>query len=59
MTASAAQLTVFTTPWCGYCVRLKTILKSAGIGFEEVDIERNPAAADFVRSWLRSFPGVG
>lgn len=41
---------MYTTTWCGYCYRLKTILKSAGIGFDEVDIEHNPEAAEFVGS---------
>ena len=41
---------MYTTTWCGYCFRLKTALKSAGIPFTEVDIEEDPAAADFVGS---------
>lgn len=45
-----ASLTMYTTTWCGYCFRLKTALKSAGISYTEIDIERDPAAADFVRS---------
>lgn len=45
-----ASLTMYTTTWCGYCARLKTALKSAGIGYHEVDIEMEPAAADFVAS---------
>jgi mycoredoxin len=44
------SLTVYTTSWCGYCHRLKTVLKSAGISYDEVDIERDPAAAEFVGS---------
>jgi mycoredoxin len=38
------RLTMFTTPWCGYCVRLKRQLERAGIPYDEVDIERNPDA---------------
>ncbi|MBV9513126.1 MAG: mycoredoxin [Mycobacteriaceae bacterium] len=45
-----AALTMYTTTWCGYCYRLKIALKSAGITYTEVDIERDPAAAEFVRS---------
>ena len=45
-----ASLTMYTTTWCGYCFRLKTALKSAGIAFTEVDIEQDPAAAEFVGS---------
>jgi mycoredoxin len=40
--------TVFTTRWCGYCVRLKSQLSREGIEFREVDIEKNPGAAVLV-----------
>ena len=39
---------MYTTSWCGYCVRLKGQLKRAGIGFREVNIEREPGAAEIV-----------
>lgn len=45
-----APLTVYTTSWCGFCHRLKTVLKSDGISYDEVDIEQDPAAAEFVGS---------
>ncbi|MDT5145894.1 MAG: mycoredoxin [Mycobacterium sp.] len=45
-----AALTVYTTSWCGYCHRLMTVLKSNGISYETVDIEHDPAAAQFVGS---------
>jgi mycoredoxin len=45
-----APLTMYTTRWCGYCFRLKTALKSAGISFTEVDIDQDPAASEFVGS---------
>jgi mycoredoxin len=45
-----APLTVYTTSWCGYCHRLMTVLKSNGIPFDKVDIEQDPAAAEFVGS---------
>lgn len=50
MTASDAQLTMYTTSWCGYCFRLKTMLKAAEISCVEIDIERDPTAAEFVSS---------
>lgn len=40
--------TMYTTPWCGYCRRLKRQLAQEGIEINEVDIERDPAAADYV-----------
>lgn len=47
---SNALLTVYSTSWCGYCHRLKTALRSNGISYDEVDIEQDPAAAEFVSS---------
>ena len=41
---------MYTTSWCGYCVRLKTALKASGISWTEVDIEADAAAAEFVMS---------
>ncbi|MER7501854.1 mycoredoxin [Nonomuraea pusilla] len=43
-------LTVYSTTWCGPCRRLKTQLAREGIAFEDIDIERDPAAAEFVMS---------
>lgn len=43
-----SDLTMYTTPWCGYCRRLKSQLQRAGIDFAEVDIERDPTSADRV-----------
>ena len=45
-----AQLTMYSTTWCGYCRRLKLQLDQAGIGYDEVDIERDPEAAAYVES---------
>ena len=42
------MLTMYTTDWCGYCVRLKHGLEREGIEFDEVNIEHTPAAADVV-----------
>jgi mycoredoxin len=44
----AAPVTMYTTSWCGYCVRLKRVMQSAGIDFAEVNIESDPKAADVV-----------
>ncbi len=43
-------LTVYSTTWCGPCKRLKSQLKREGIVFDEVDIESDPSAAEFVMS---------
>ena len=44
------RVTMYTTPWCGFCRRLKSQLAREGIEVAEVDIERDPAAADYVMS---------
>lgn len=41
-------MTMYTTSWCGFCRRLKTQLDREGIGYVEVDIERDPEAAAIV-----------
>lgn len=44
------ELVMFTTTWCGYCVRLKRFLDREGIAYREVNIEQDDAAAEFVMS---------
>jgi mycoredoxin len=44
------QLTMYTTTWCGFCRNLKNQLAREGIEVTEVDIERDPAAAEYVMS---------
>lgn len=39
---------MYSTPWCGYCHRLKSQLNREGIEFDTVDIEQDPSAADLV-----------
>jgi mycoredoxin len=41
---------MYTTPWCGFCRNLKKQLARDGIEMIEVDIEQDPAAAEFVMS---------
>jgi glutaredoxin-like YruB-family protein len=44
------HVTVYTTPTCSWCNTLKTYLRSSHISFTEVDISRDPGAAeDLVR----------
>ncbi|OLB78203.1 MAG: glutaredoxin-like protein [Actinobacteria bacterium 13_2_20CM_2_71_6] len=42
------MLTMYSTTWCGYCHRLRSQLDREGIGYQVIDIENDPAAADFV-----------
>ena len=34
---------MYTTKWCGYCVRAKALLDSRGLSYEEVDLGDDPA----------------
>ena len=45
---SSETFVMYSTPWCGYCHRLKSQLKREGIAFDEVDIEATPEAAALV-----------
>jgi mycoredoxin len=42
------MLTMYSTTWCGHCMRLKRMLDREGIAYDEVNIDEDPAAADFV-----------
>jgi len=33
---------MYTTRWCGYCVRAKTLLESRGIPYEEISLDDDP-----------------
>ncbi|MBA2699894.1 MAG: mycoredoxin [Nocardioidaceae bacterium] len=42
------HFTMYSTPWCGYCHRLKGQLHREGIGYREIDIEQDPESARVV-----------
>jgi mycoredoxin len=46
----SSLFTMYTTPWCGYCHRLKSQLDREGISYDVVDIEQSPEAAEIVES---------
>ena len=48
MPAAVGSLTMYSTPWCGYCKRLKSQLGREDIVFEEIDIEQDTVAAEQV-----------
>ena len=49
-TAADVGFTMYSTPWCGYCHRLKSQLDREGIAFDMVDIEQVPEAVQIVES---------
>jgi glutaredoxin 3 len=38
-----ARIQMYTTRWCGYCVRAKSLLESRGVEFEEILLDDDPA----------------
>jgi mycoredoxin len=45
MSSVDPAVTMYSTPWCGYCHRLKGQLDREGIDYQVVDIEKVPDAA--------------
>jgi glutaredoxin 3 len=37
-----ARVQMYTTEWCGYCVRAKTLLDSKGIEYDEIRLDNDP-----------------
>lgn len=44
------SITLYTTTWCGDCLRAKRFLAEHTIEYEEIDIEENEEAAELVMS---------
>ena len=44
----SGSVTMYSTPWCGYCHRLKGQMDREGISYHVVDIEEHPEAAALV-----------
>jgi len=36
------QITIYTTDWCGYCVRAKALLDAKGLPYEEINLDDEP-----------------
>jgi glutaredoxin 3 len=36
------EITMYTTSWCGYCVRAKLLLDSLGLTYEEINLDDDP-----------------
>ncbi len=37
------RIRIYTTRWCGFCVRAKTLLDSRGLAYEEISLDDDPA----------------
>jgi glutaredoxin 3 len=55
-----AQITVYTTEPCSFCIRVKQLLTTRGVAYEEVNLAKDPEGrAQLVeRTGMLSFPQV-
>ena len=37
------RVQIYTTRWCGYCVRAKSLLDGKGIAYDEIALDEDPA----------------
>ena len=37
-----ATIQMYTTGWCGHCVRAKALLEQRGLDFEEIRVDEDP-----------------
>ena len=49
------RIRLYTTAWCGYCIRAKALLDARGLAYEEVALDDDPAfrqrVHDLGRQW--------
>ncbi|MBT8765738.1 glutaredoxin 3 [Metapseudomonas boanensis] len=38
-----AEIVVYSSAWCPYCIRAKHLLDSKGVKYEEISVDGNPA----------------
>ena len=38
-----SRIQIYTTRWCGYCVRAKSLLDDKGVPYEEISLDDDPA----------------
>jgi len=41
--AAMARIQMYSTTWCGYCVRAKALLERRGLEYEEILMDDDPA----------------
>jgi len=45
-----AEVELYTTPWCPYCTRARTLLRRKGVAFVDIDIDEEPSRrAEMIR----------
>ena len=52
-----ARIELYTTRWCGYCVRAKALLEGRGIAYEEISLDDDPVLSPTVHDKDRRLDG--
>ena len=57
---TAPAVTMYTTSWCPYCSRARSLLERKGVSFQEIDVEASPEkrAEMQSRSGRRTVPQI-
>ena len=42
MSAAAADIVMYSTGWCPFCMRAKALLERQGLEYREIDVEQHP-----------------
>jgi glutaredoxin 3 len=55
-----AQITVYTTEPCSFCIRVKQLLTTRGVEYDEVNLSKDPEGRAHLveRTGMLSFPQV-
>jgi glutaredoxin 3 len=55
LTTLVPRIRLYTTEWCGFCVRARALLERRGVAFDEVSLDDDPAfrqtVFDLGRRW--------
>ncbi len=54
MDSTASAVKVYSTTWCAYCRMVREYLDKLGVPFKDIDIERDPAAGQYIMSKTHS-----
>jgi len=47
--AMSAEVVMYRTPFCPYCVRAAMLLKGKGVAFQEIDVSNDPETRERLR----------
>ena len=55
-----AKIEVYTTDYCPYCVRAKSLLKNKGVEFKEIEVKTDQERLDLVKksNGMRTVPQI-